>query len=144
MTDTARQAAAGKFSHPILVSDADIDTNGHVNNVVFLRWVQDAAVAHWCSMAEIQLRRSISWVVVRHEIDYKKPALRGDSLIARTWVEEITAATTERFCEVIRQKDEVLLAKSRTIWCAVDPGTGRPRRIDPRLRSILAGTPLPP
>jgi acyl-CoA thioester hydrolase len=144
MSHVRKQATSGSFDHPILVADADIDTNGHVNNVVFLRWVQEAAVAHWFSVAEREYTRDIAWVVVRHEIDYKKPALPGDALIARTRVEEITAATTERFCEILRKESGELLARSRTIWCAIDPRTGRPRRIDPRVRSYFFGTPTTP
>jgi acyl-CoA thioester hydrolase len=133
-----------RFDLPILAGPADVDANGHVNNVVYLRWVQDAAVAHWMSAAAPEVRAAVSWVAVRHEIDYKKPAFSGDALVARTWVDVMTAATTERCCEILRQEDGALLAKSRTIWCAIDPRTGRPRRIDPRVRSyFLADQPAP-
>jgi acyl-CoA thioester hydrolase len=133
------------FDHPISINESDIDANGHVNNVVYLRWIQEAAVAHWTSVTTAEVRAGISWVVVRHEIDYKKPAFRGDSLVARTRIEEVTAATTERFCEILRREGGELLAKSRTIWCAIDPRTGRPRRIDARVRSYFAARmPAPP
>jgi len=128
---------ADRFDHPILVKEGDIDANGHANNVVYLRWVQDAAVAHWSTAVDPDVVAKFSWVVVRHEIDYKRPAFRDEALIARTWLGEITAATIERFCEILRASDGELLAKSRTIWCAIDAGSGRPKRIDPRVRSYF-------
>jgi acyl-CoA thioester hydrolase len=126
-----------RFHHPLNVVEADIDTNRHANNIAYLRWVQDAAVAHWLAAVEPELARSMSWVVVRHEIDYKKPAYLGDALVVQTWVGAITAATTERLCEIVRPADNQLLARARTIWCALDPQTGRPRRIDERIRAAF-------
>ena len=125
------------FEHPIRPNEIDVDGNGHVNNVVYLRWVQDAAVAHWRSVAAPEVVASVSWVVVRHEIDYKKPAFRGDVLVARTRVDEITAATTVRLCEIVRGDGGDVLAKARTIWCAIDPHSGRPRRIDAAVRTYF-------
>jgi acyl-CoA thioester hydrolase len=132
--------ASRPFDHPVTVEPADIDANGHANNVVYLRWVQDAAVAHWFAIVEPDLASSIAWAVVRHEIDYKRPAMSGDILVAWTWVGEVSAATCERFCEIIRPIDGQTLAKVRTLWCVFDPASGRPRRIDPRVRSSFANT----
>lgn len=137
MSQQDEPAIADRFDHPVTVEEADIDANGHANNVSYVRWVQEAAVAHWNAVVEPEAAAGLSWVVVRHEIDYKKPALCGEVLVARTWVGEVTAATTERFCEVLR--GGVLLAKARTIWCAIDAGTGRPKRIDARIRSYFFG-----
>lgn len=125
------------FDHPVRAEEADTDANGHVNNVVYLRWVQEAAAAHWAAVSAADLRAEFSWVVVRHEIDYKRPAFPGDALVARTRVDVITAATTERCCEILRGEGGELLAKSRTIWCAIHPETGKPRRLDPRIRSYF-------
>jgi acyl-CoA thioester hydrolase len=68
----------GCFDRAVTVAAEDIDANGHANNVVYLRWVQEAATAHWFAAVEPGLASSVSWVVVRHEIDYKKPAHLGD------------------------------------------------------------------
>ena len=62
------------FELPIPINPADIDVHGHVNNVVYVRWVQDAAVSHWRALATKEQQANVSWVVVRHEIDYKRPA----------------------------------------------------------------------
>ena len=128
---------AGCFDLAVSVAPEDIDANGHANNVVYLRWVQEAATAHWFAAVEPTPAASVSWVVVRHEIDYKKPAQLGDELIVRTWIGEMTRVTSERFCDVIRKSDGLVLAKARTIWCTFDPATGRPVRIPPETRSYF-------
>jgi len=123
------------FTLPVTVTPADIDGLGHVNNVVYVRWMQDAATAHWETVAPDSLKAEVIWVVTRHEIDYKAPALVGDELVVRTWVGEPSGATWERFIEVLRSRDDKLLARGRSVYAALDRGTGRPRRIDPALRA---------
>ena len=103
----------------IAVEPGDIDALGHVNNVVYLRWVQDAAVAHWMAAANEEEKRSLLWVVVRHEIDYKRPALAGDSIVARTWVGTAARRLFERHTELRRKADGKLLARARTLWCPI-------------------------
>ena len=56
------------FMHTIKVASGDIDDMNHVNNVVYLRWVQDAAAAHWDAIASEELKNKYAWVVLRHEI----------------------------------------------------------------------------
>ncbi|QDV32794.1 acyl-CoA thioesterase [Tautonia plasticadhaerens] len=117
------------FEHPVTVGPRDIDRMGHVNNVVYLRYAQDAAVAHWKAVVTGELAEALLWVARRHEIDYLKPALPGDELVARTWVGMADGATFERFVEILRPSDDRLLTKVRTLWVAVDPRSHRPRRI---------------
>lgn len=127
-----------RFNASIEVQPDDIDGNGHVNNVVYVRWIQDAAVAHWFAVVH-GAARDLRWAVVRHEVDYKRPAVRGDTLVVTTWVGAVTAATCERFCEVVRRSDAVVIARSRTIWCLFDPTTAKPKRIDPTIRGFFWG-----
>ncbi|HEY5315729.1 MAG TPA: thioesterase family protein [Pirellulales bacterium] len=141
MTLARDPAPQARFQHALVVQAAEIDANRHANNIAYLRWVQDAAVAHWLAAVEPELARGMSWVVVRHEIDYKQPAYLGDALVVQTWIGAITAATTERLCEIVRPADNQLLARARTIWCALDPQTGRPRRIDQRIREAFLASP---
>src|SRR5438874_1376473 len=82
MNPPDRPTSGDRFDHPVRVEDADIDANGHANNVAYLRWVQEAAVAHWSAVVEPGATANLSWVVVRHEIDYERPAYRDDALIA--------------------------------------------------------------
>jgi len=126
------------YSLPILVQPFDIDALGHVNNVVYLRWMQEAAAAHWEAAAPAELRSLVSWVVVRHEIDYKAPAFDGERLVARTWVGEPTGATWERFIEIRHAEGDRLLARGRSVYAALDRSTGRPRRVDGQLREPFA------
>jgi acyl-CoA thioester hydrolase len=123
-----------RFELPIPISPADIDVHGHVNNVVYLRWVQEAAVAHWRTLATPDQQENVTWVVVRHEIDYKRPARPDDSIIAATWVGTATNTTFERFTEILRQSDRKVLAAARTLWCPLDAKTGRPARVGPEIR----------
>lgn len=121
---------APKFTLSLLVPDADIDRQGHVNNVAFVRYVQDAAVAHWTSRAPTDVQTAFTWVVRRHEIEYLRPAFAGDELLLRTWVGEPSGATWERFTEVLRAGDDKPLVAARTVWVLLDAATNRPRRVD--------------
>jgi len=108
---------------------SDIDEQNHVNNTVYLRWVQEVATAHWQAIAGSEAQEGIGWVVLRHEIDYKAPACLGDDLILRTWVGKATRLTFERFTEILRSSDGQLLSKARTLWCPINAQTGRPVRV---------------
>jgi acyl-CoA thioester hydrolase len=129
------------FEHAIRVVPEDIDQMGHVNNVVYLRYAQDAAVAHWRAAAPPEHRDALMWVVRRHEIDYLKPALADDHLLARTWVGQASGATFERFVEIARPADAGVLARVRTVWVALDATTRRPRRIPEALRACFGDDP---
>ncbi|HEV8357018.1 MAG TPA: thioesterase family protein [Gemmatimonadales bacterium] len=133
--------SVARFETPIEVAAEHLDGMGHVNNVVYLRWMQEAATAHWESAAPPALRAAVSWVVSRHEIDYKAPAFLGDRLLARTWVGEVRGATWERFIEIRRGDDDRLLARGRSVYAALDRTTGRPRRVDAALRAAFDSPP---
>ena len=113
------------FEMEIAVAPADIDGLGHVNNVVYVRWVQDIAVAHWRALASPADQEKFLWIVVRHEIDYKQAARLGDTILARTWVGAATRIRFERHTELLRASDRVLLAKARTVWCPIDALSGK-------------------
>jgi len=126
--------SAERFELVISVAAPDIDELGHVNNVVYLRWVQDVAVAHWRAVATAAQQAEVAWVVVRHEIDYKHAARLGDAVIARTWVGTASTNTFERHTEILRARDRRLLARARTLWCPVDIRSGRPTRVGSDVR----------
>ena len=127
--DTAR------FELPIHVQEADIDELGHVNNVTYVRWVQDAAVAHWTSAAPAAEQARLFWIVLRHEIDYRQAAHLGDEIVARTWVGTATRLRFERHTEILRAQDGCLLARALTIWCPIDAATRKPTPVTAELRS---------
>ena len=127
--------SSARFEMIIPVLPGDIDEQNHVNNTVYLRWVQDVATAHWRSVASPKAQESIGWVVLRHEIDYKGPATLGDEMVLRTWVGKATRLTFERFTEIRRNRDGRLLSQARTLWCPIDAQTGRPVRVSEEVRS---------
>ena len=129
------------FEQGLTVAAEDIDGVGHVNNVVYLRWMQRAATAHWELVSSPALRAAIHWVVIRHEIDYKAPAFAGERLVVRTWVGTATAATWERHTEVRRIEGDKLLVRCRSVYVALDPATSRPRRVDAELMAPFGARP---
>ena len=124
-----------KFSHEFSVEKSDIDELGHVNNVAFVRWVQEVAIAHWLDATTAEQQAKFIWIMLRHEIDYKKQAFAGERITATTWVGVWTAVTCERFVEFKRGAD--LLAKSRTVWCMLDRQTSKPTRISAELKELF-------
>ncbi len=127
--------SSARFEMVIPVLPGDIDEQNHVNNTVYLRWVQDIATAHWRAVASPKAQKSIGWVVLRHEIDYKGPATLGDEVVLCTWVGEATRLTFERFTEIRRKSDARLLSQARTLWCPIDAQAGRPVRVSADVRA---------
>ena len=123
------------FEMTVAVLPDDIDEQNHVNNAVYLRWIQDVATAHWKSLASAEAQAAIGWVVLRHEIDYRSPASLGDEIVLRTWVGEASRLKFERFTEVRRKIDNQLLAKARTVWVPIDSRTGKPTRVSADVRA---------
>jgi acyl-CoA thioester hydrolase len=126
-----------KFSHSFRVSGEDIDAQGHVNNVAYVRWIQDVAVAHWTQVTSEDIREKFTWMLTRHEIDYKKQTFAGEEVTVTTWVGEPTRVLWERFTEIRRGDD--LLVKARSVWCLFDRRTQRPSRITEDLQRRLRG-----
>lgn len=123
------------------VEPDDIDLLDHVNNVVYLRWVQDVAVAHWRELATPREQADLLWVVMRHEIDYKRPAVLGDEVIARTWLGQALRRDFERYTELFRAADGRLLARARTLWRPVDSATRKAIAADGALRVRFSAPP---
>jgi acyl-CoA thioester hydrolase len=126
--------SSAPFELVVSVLPEDIDEQNHVNNTVYLRWVQEVATAHWRAVASAEAQENIRWVVLRHEIDYKVPACIGDEVVLRTWVGKATWLTFERLTEILRSTDQHLLSKARTLWCPINAQTGRPVRVPHEIR----------
>ena len=127
--------SAPVFEMTVAVQPADIDGQNHVNNTVYLRWIQDVATAHWESLTSAEAQNAIGWVVVRHEIDYKMPANLGDEIVLRTWVGGASRLKFERFTEIRRRTDNQLLSQARTVWVPIDSQTGKPTRVPADVRA---------
>ena len=128
------------FELPIAVTEEDIDALGHVNNVVYVRWVQEAAIAHWSVLASAEEKARLLWVVIRHEIDYKRAAFLKDAIVARTWVGNADGLAFERNTEIVRTRDLCLLAKARTLWCPVNANTLRPTEPGDEIRARFSSS----
>ena len=122
------------FETTFEVMPADIDERDHVNNVVYVRWVNDVAIMHWRSGATIDQQADLAWVLMRYDIDELDAAHPGDRVRACTWVGHAEGLKFERFVELTRVADGKVLAHSKTIWCPVDGRTGRPKRVPAAVR----------
>jgi acyl-CoA thioester hydrolase len=122
------------------VEAADIDRMGHVGNIVYLRWVQDIAITHWRSLTTPEEQAAILWVVLRHEIDFLRPAMEGDLIAVTTRVGGASGLSFERYTEIVRSHDGVVLSRAKTLWCPVDPATLRPRRVSSEIRERFSTT----
>jgi acyl-CoA thioester hydrolase len=125
------------YQHEIKVKLIDIDDMNHVNNVVYVQWVQDAAAAHWNTEAPAEVKVRFNWVVMRHEIDYRSPALLNDELIAKTWVDNYDGAKSTRIVQIIRKSDEKLLVEARTTWCLLNANNNRPVRAGDEIKKVF-------
>lgn len=125
------------FTLTITVSSEDIDTLHHVNNLVYVKWMDKIATTHWSFLTKDNPLPQYIWVVMRHEIDYLKQATLGDEIVVKTWVGETRGITSVRFMEFY--KNDVLLVKAKTIWAMLDSKTFKPVRIREDVLSILQG-----
>ena len=124
------------FEYEIAVRPEDIDIVGHVNNVVYVKWMQDAAVAHSAALGW-PFRRyqelGAGWVARLHQIEYLQPAMPGDRVVIKTWVADMKRVTSTRRYRMVRfegeNRKEVLLAVAHTQWAFIDFAKRLPRRI---------------
>lgn len=115
------------FRHPIAIRADDIDAMGHVNNSVYLRWVQDAVVGYWEKVAPGDAVAKHLWVALKHEITYRRPTFLDDVVVADVLAERVEGARA-MFNTVVR-RGEVVLAEIKSIWCCLDADSKRPVRL---------------
>ena len=121
------------FTHAVTAAPEHIDELGHVNNAVWVQWIQEVALAHWYSVADPAHQDYYIWVVVRHEIDYLRPAFAGDTLTASTWVGEAPkGARFDRHMEFVGADGKVRV-RAVTQWAIIDKAAGRPIRVPPEV-----------
>lgn len=120
---------AKTFQLEITVPAKAIDGMGHVNNVQYLQWVQDAAEAHWQDNSDEEMAQKYAWVALEHTIKYHAPAFEGEQLILETWVEKFEGVRSIRHTKIFRPKDDKTLATSVTQWCLLSMPKGRPMRV---------------
>lgn len=127
-----------RFSHSFVVESSDIDAQGHVNNVAYVRWIQDVAVAHWNEAVDSDTRERLTWLLTRHEIDYVRQTFAEQTVTATTWVGSASRVKCERFTQIARG-DEILVS-ARSVWCLIDRGSLKPTRISEELRKVFGMT----
>jgi acyl-CoA thioester hydrolase len=115
------------FRFPIGILPADIDHMGHVNNSVYLKWVQDAVVGYWEKVAPAEAVSSHLWVALKHEISYRRPAFLEDSVVADVIAEKVQGARA--FFTTIIKRGEEVVAEVQSIWCCLDATSLRPARL---------------
>ncbi|WP_159947431.1 acyl-CoA thioesterase [Polaribacter septentrionalilitoris] len=123
------------FELKIKVSSEDIDTLDHVNNLVYVKWMDKIATTHWAYLTKENPLPQYVWVVMRHEIDYLKQATLGDEITVKTWVGETKGITSVRFMEFYKNK--TLLVKAKTTWVMLDAKTHKPTRIRENVLKVL-------
>jgi acyl-CoA thioester hydrolase len=120
------------YLHRVTASEDDLDPLGHVNNVVYIRWMQEAAIAHSTAQGWPMSRyreAGAGWVVRKHAIEYLAPAVLGDVVAIRTWVADMQRVTSLRRYEMFRE--ELLLARAETQWAFIRTADSRLMRIPP-------------
>ena len=125
------------YEKKIVVEEKHLDKQNHVNNVQYVQWVQDVAEEHWETRATQEQRKKYIWVVVRHEIDYKKEAFLGDNISLQTYVGDATHVTSIRHVIIKNADNGKLLAEAKTTWCLLDSKTKKLTKISDELKRVF-------
>jgi acyl-CoA thioester hydrolase len=136
------QPSSNAYAHHFRVVASDIDDHGHANNVVWVRWLNEAAIAHAESVGfgrEGMRGMGALWFVRRHDIEYLDSALLDQELVAWTWPATMNGATSLRRTLIVH--GERTLARAETTWVLIDAGSKKPRRITPELRAAYGINP---
>jgi acyl-CoA thioester hydrolase len=127
------------FTRNFTAQPDDIDALGHVNNAVWVRWIQEMATSHWQAVADPAHIAAYHWVVTRHEIDYRGNIAAGESVTARTWIErEPKGAQFDRRVDFVDAKGKVIV-RANTTWAMIDKASGRLARVRPEVSAPFMG-----
>ena len=116
-----------RHDHAISVDPSEIDFMGHVNNAVYLKWVQDAVISYWQTVAPAEAVAKHLWVALKHEITYRAPAFLDDAVLADVVATGVQGSRA--FFTTMIQRGDTILAEVRSSWCCIDVATRRPARI---------------
>ena len=128
-------------TYQFTVPASAIDVQGHVSNIEYVRWMQEAAIAHADAVgctAATQAHHAL-WVVRSHTIEYRRPALAGDVIAVRTWVADCRMVSSRRKYEFHRLADNTLLARGQTDWVLLDAATLKPLAIPQDIQDLYVG-----
>lgn len=128
------------FTRDFTACPEDIDELGHVNNAVWVRWIQDMATAHWSASAAPEHVDAFIWVVTRHEIDYRGNVALGETVTGRTWIEKPPrGATFDRRVEFVNDAGKVIVS-ANTTWAMLDRASGRLMRVPMEVATPFLGS----
>lgn len=120
---------AASFTKTFTALSEHIDILGHVNNAVWVQWMEQVSVEHWERDADPAHIDAYIWVVTRHEIDYRGNVTEGETVTARTWIAEPPrGARFDRLIEFTGPDGKVKVAAKST-WAIIDKATGRILRV---------------
>ena len=125
------------FTYTITVAQSAIDEYGHVNNVIYVQWMQDAAIRQGESIPEYKQPENTGWYVREHRIEYITPAYLSDEIEVRTWLSEMKRVRAIRKYEFARKADGKVIVKGETQWVFVELTTGRPMAIPPEIQALF-------
>lgn len=140
MTAAPPTSYEAAFRYDIAPHADDIDVHGHVNNVVYVRWVQEAAAAHWRAVAPAVLQEAVTFIVLHHDITYRTPLALGDRVEIRTWLGRASGPRFLRHVDIRKAGAARPSALAATDWCMLDATTGRPKRVDETVFSAFGVT----
>ncbi len=123
------------FQHSLTVEKQHIDALNHVNNVIYLQWVNDISEKHWSLLSNDHINSKYYWVCIRHEIDYLNQAILDDKITVYTWIGESKGVKSIRHVHIY--KDEILLVKVKSTWCLIDANTHKVTRIKQDIFDLL-------
>lgn len=136
---TAAENIPGIYQYDFRVPADVVDENGHVNNVVYVQWMQDAAIRHSDAVGCTQATRAAgaSWIVRSHEIEYLHPVFAGDEISILTWVSNFRKVRSLRKYRFVHARDHRVLAKGATDWVFVNTERKRPCLIPKEIREAF-------
>ena len=122
----------------IIVSKNDLDELNHVNNVVYIHWIQEIAKEHWKSLVSNEIIKNYFWVLLEHETKYLNPAFLNDKIRLKTYIEKTDGVKSSRIVEIYNKDTNKLLVTSKTIWCLINSKTNKPNRIIDEIRQAFS------
>ena len=121
----------------ITVTKNDLDDLNHVNNIIYIRWIQEIAKFHWESLVSNDIRKNYYWVLLEHQIKYLHPAFLGDKIKIKTYIEKTGGIKSNRIVEIYNTDTNILIVKSKTIWCLINAKSNKPSRITDEIRQAF-------
>ncbi len=122
----------------ITVTKNDLDDLNHVNNVIYIQWIQEIAKNHWKNLVSNEILNNYYWVLLEHHIQYHNPAFLGEKIKITTYIEKTEGVKSSRVVEIYKKETNQLLVTSKTIWCLINANTNKPNRINDEIKKAFS------